>query len=440
MSLADLLSDPNRTQREKLEILRVAWRGELERLDEGGLYDALRSIDEAITSKKLRTEVLLLIAELRRDGAAGSAPLPEREAKPSASAGSGPATGSASERSEIRNIELEERLAAAPRDYQTWQVYRDWLESRGLTHEGKLALGRLAECDDMLSEVEWRHGFIRRARLRYTFARFNRERPQLALALPLAWLLDEPGPGRLIESLTIGLARHDENHYGEVCAAIGARLRPCLAELAIGDFDYEECELNWSTLGDASPLWPALPNLRSLWLRAGNMVTLGDIVLPELRRFETVTGGLSAAALRSIAAATWPKLERLHLQIGRADEGAASDVELVAPILAATGLPALVELGLTNCEFTDELCERLVAAPIVRQLRRLDLSMGTMGIEGARALAEHPQAFAHLEQIVVDDNYLPDEARGLLAPFGPALVFGSQRAEGDYGRYASAIE
>lgn len=337
------------------------------------------------------------------------------------------------------NAELEASLLASPQDGQTWQIYRDWLEGRGLVSDCRVSLGRLAECDDMLTAVEWRHGFIRSARVSYTYERFNNERPQVSIEQALGALLDDPGPGRLIERLIIGLALHDDNDYSGVCKAIGAHLRPCLTELEIGDFGYEECELNWSTIGDASTLWPAVPNLRSLWLRAGAM-QLGDIVLPELRTFETVTGGMPKEALRSIAHANWPKLERLQLQIGASGQGAATDVALVEPILAGTGLPALTHLGLTNCEFTDELCERLGSAPIVRQLRHLDLSMGTMSLAGARALVRHAQRLAHLDSLVVDDNYLPDEARELLACFGPALEFGGQREEGRYGRFASAFE
>src|SRR5690606_12338791 len=136
---------------------------------------------------------------------------------------------------------------------------------------GRVSLGRLAECDDMLTGVEWRHGFIRSARVSYTHERFNNERPQVSIEQALGTLLDDPGPGRLIERLIIGLALHDDNDYSGVCEAIGAHLRPCLTELEIGDFGYEECELNWSTIGDASTLLPAVPNLRSLWLRAGAM-------------------------------------------------------------------------------------------------------------------------------------------------------------------------
>ncbi len=51
-----------------------------------------------------------------------------------------------------------------------------------------------------------------------------------------------------------------------------------------------------------------------------------------------------------------------------------------------TRLPKLTALGIRNCNFTAELCRRLVRAPIVPQLRRIDLSKGTMTDAGAAVL------------------------------------------------------
>jgi hypothetical protein len=433
-ALDRLLSDPNRSQREKLELLESRWRAELERLDDEALYGSLRAIRKALNSKKLRTQVDALIGALRRDGSAPAAPLPMPPRAPV------PTVELASDerRDAHRNLDLEAKLAADPRDTANYQVYRDWLESQGFVHDGRVTLGPLADCDDMLGELEWRHGFIRAATVRYTLERFNGERPDLSIEQVLLWLLEDPAPGRFIERLTLGLARHDDNNYAGACRTIGARLRPALLELMLGDFGSEECELNWTSISDTAPLWPAVPRLRKLVLRAGSM-QLDGIDLPELRELETITGGMPPEALAAIANASWPKLERLSLQIGCAHQGAATDVRLVEPLLAGTKLPALMHLGLCNCELTDALCDRLATAAILPQLRSLDLSMGTMSMAGVQALLRTPKAFAHLEHICVDDNFLPDEAQALLETLGPAIEFGYQR-EDQGQRYASAYE
>ncbi|HLT35150.1 MAG TPA: hypothetical protein VK034_02670 [Enhygromyxa sp.] len=338
-----------------------------------------------------------------------------------------------------KNPELEAMIAANPRDRDSYLVYRDWLESRGFTQGDRVTLGPLADCDDMLDELDWYHGFIRAARVRYTLDRFNGVRPNVSVEQALEWLLDDPGPGRFVQRLTVGLVLHDDNDYGGVCRVIGARPRPALEELSLGDFGYEECELNWTSISDASPLWASVPRLRKLWLRAGSM-GLDGIDLPELRELETVTGGMPPQALAAIASADWPKLERLHLQIGCGHQDAATDVALIEPLLAGTRFPALTYLGLCNCEFTDELCERLAGSAILPRLRHLDLSMGTMSMAGVQALLRTPRAFAHLEGICVDDNFLPDEAIPLLDSLGPPIEFGAQREDVDGYRYASAYE
>ena len=434
-SLDRLLSNPYRTQREKLDLLQTNWRAELERLDDDALHETLRAIRKGLNSKKLRTQVDAFIGALRRDGADGSAPLP----KPARADAPPLATADVERAEPHRNPDFEAKLAADPRDAATYLVYRDWLEGQGFVHEGRVTLGPLSNCEDMLDELEWRQGFIRAATVRYTLARFNGERPDVRIEQALAWLLDDPGPGRFLERLTIGLARHDANDYAGVCRTIGARLRPALLELMIGDFTSDECELNWTSINDTSLLWPAVPRLRKLHLRAGSM-RLDGIDLPQLRELETTTGGLPPEALAAIANAHWPRLERLSLQIGLAEQDAATDVALVEPLLAGTKLPALTHLGLCNCEFTDELCERLATAPILPQLRSLDLSMGTMSMDGVQALLRTPEAFARLERISVGYNYLPEDARALLESLGPAIDFDWQREDEGFGRYASAYE
>lgn len=433
-SLDRLLSAAYRSQREKLEILQTNWLTQLERLDDAALYECLRAIRKSLNSKKLRTQVDAFIGALRRDGADGSAPLPKPAPVDAPSI-----TPAADDRERHRNADFEAKLAADPRDAATYLVYRDWLEGQGFVHEGRVTLGPLRDCEDMLDELEWRQGFIRAALLRYTSERFNGERPEVRIEEALEWLLDDPGPGRFIERLTIGLARHDGNDYTGVCEVIGARLRPGLLELMIADFSYEECELNWSSIHDASRLWKAVPRLRKLHLRAGSM-GLDGIDLPELRELETTTGGLASEPLSAIANAKWPKLERLSLQIGLGHQDAATDVELVEPLLAGTKLPALRHLGLCNCEFTDELCARLGTAKVLPRLRSLDLSMGTMSMAGVQALLRSREAFAKLERINVDDNYLPEQARALLESLGPIIEFGSQRENTGDRRYASAYE
>lgn len=439
------MDDPELAQRGKLGLLDERWRPSLSAMDDGALLWCLRLIYRKINSKKLRAERDAMIADLRRDGLSVGEPLPKPKPKPTPEPELPSASASTDHpEPEHRNRALEDELTAAlvrgEGQGGIYAVYRDWLETRGLTEDGRVTLGPLAGCEDMLTAVEWHMGFIRSCHLKYTLARFNGDLPQMSLAGALELLLDDPGPGRFVQTLTLGLAVHDANDYAEACAVIGRRSRPALRSLEIGDFGYEECELNWSSISDTHTLWPALPQLETLSLRAGTM-NLEGIDLPTLRSFTTVTGGLSDRALTAVCSAAWPALERLSLQVGQSGQGASTDVLTLEPLLLGERAPLLTHLGILNCEFTDALCARLPGTPLLARLRSLDLSMGTMTLAGAQALAAAGPALAHLEFIDVDDNYLPEAARPLLAGLQPEIRFGEQRSdEGSGHYYASAFE
>lgn len=366
------------------------------------------------------------------------------------------------------NSELEAAMLQDPDDEEASMVYADWLQTQGDVR-GELAviqqrlqrepgnrslkkqearlleehtehfLGQLKDLDDMLEDVEWQMGFIRKAKLKNTYERYNNERPQVPVEEALGWLLDHPS-GRFLQDLTMGIVDFEGNDYSSVAQLIGQRRLPTLRSLFLGDFIYEETELNWSTIGNAAPLYKGVPNLRSLTLRSGSM-HLGTIDLPELREFTTITGGMEDRATGAICRANWPKLELLSLQFGRQYEGATSDVSKVQPILAAQGLPKLRHLGLTNAEFTDDLCRELPTSRILPQLEELDLKMGTMSDEGVDVLVEHADRFKHLKLLNVDDNFLSDGAHARLQQICENVIFGEQREdEGPDDRYASAIE
>jgi len=437
------LSASGPTQREKLKLLEGEWKADLAALADADLLRALHAIRKAINSKKLKGPCNLLIGELRRDGRTGGDALPALpRPAPALERGDETPPVLAGTAIGLHNLALEASLLANSRDRDTELVYRDWLEEHGLVEDGRIVLGPLANLADMLTEVQWERGFIRAARLASNLTRFNGPRQEdIRVEDALGWLLDDPGPGRLIDSLVIGLVRPDDNHYQGVCEVLGRLPRPSLRSLHLGDFGYEECELNWSTI-DAHALWPGMPRLEELTLRSGGF-QLGDILLPELRRFELLTGGLDAEAARNIASAHWPKLESLSLQFGPARAGEATDdPEVVQPILDAVGLPALRHLGITNCDFTDAICERLVDSKILPQLQTLDLSMGTMSATGASILLQHRSHFAHLRELDLDDNYLPDTTREALSTLGTLIHFGTQRNDGGdpTRRYASAYE
>src|SRR5262249_7377087 len=127
-------------------------------------------------------------------------------------------------------VQLEAQVAAHPNHQDGYLAYADYLVARGDPRGELVGIGRelaknpgdkkmlaahaeratdilgpLADCDDLMTEVEWFMGFIKRARVAYTTERFNGEGEQVDLADLVGWLVDDPGPGRFLQHLTVGL-------------------------------------------------------------------------------------------------------------------------------------------------------------------------------------------------------------------------------------------
>ncbi|WIG96531.1 WGR domain-containing protein [Myxococcus sp. SDU36] len=365
------------------------------------------------------------------------------------------------------NPELEAAILKAPDNVDAYLVYSDWLQGQGdprgeliaIQHAASQASG--TEASDLkrkatahikkyqtllLGELaagvkteelslEWHLGFIRSARV--SKKDYDSE---FDVAEAVGTLLKHPS-ARFIRGLTLGMTDFEENDYGAAAEAIvQAGGSKTVEELFIGDFQYpDETEISWTHLHDISGLLKVLPGLRKLRLRGGDLA-LGDVDLPELREFTVETGGLPLAAIKSIASAKWPKLERLEMWFGREDYGAEGGVEDLQPILDGKDLPNLKQLGLRNSEFTDELAKVLPTAKVLKQLEKLDLSMGILSHEGAQALADNAAAFAHLKQLDVTENTLTEEAQALLSKALPNAAVGNQRDyEEDY-RYSAVGE
>ncbi|QSQ17586.1 WGR domain-containing protein [Myxococcus landrumensis] len=367
------------------------------------------------------------------------------------------------------NPELEAAILKAPDDEAAYLVYGDWLQGQGdprgefiaLQHARSQAIGSAATTHKRqvaaflkkhqaqmlggeltrasLAEelvVDWHLGFIRAARLGKADAESRLDVPSAVRAL-----LTHPS-ARFLRGLSIGLVDLEGNNTydGVTRAIVDAGASQSLQRLFIGDFNYpSQYEISWSYLKDVSPLYAVLPDLRSLRLR-GTAVELADIHLPELREFIMESGGLPLGAVKSIANARWPKLERLDVWFGSARYGAEGGVEDIRSILDGKGLPKVTQLGLCNSEFTDELVKVLPTAKILAQLTHLDLSKGILSDEGAQVLARNASAFGHLKSLDLRQNLLTHDGVKLLATLCPNVALGYQRNPDADSRYCSVGE
>ncbi|WP_163997169.1 WGR domain-containing protein [Pyxidicoccus caerfyrddinensis] len=372
------------------------------------------------------------------------------------------------------NKELEAAILKAPEAAEGYLVYGDWFQSQGdprgeliaLQHALSQAKGAEATAlkrkaaallkkhqdvllgaplakmlEDKTLSIGWNLGFIQSARV--AVARYG-EDPEFHIDEALKILLAHPS-ARFLQEVTIGLASNEgENEYSDLIKLVAKSAPKSVRKVFIGDYVFpDETEISWTEVGNVAPLYKALPQLRSLHLRGGE-VTLGKIELPELREFTMESGGLDRGSVKSIAAANWPKLERLEVWFGAEEYGAGGNVKSIQPILDAQGLPELKHLGLCNAEFTNELVEALPKAKVLKQLETLDLSRGTLTDKGAEVLLANAAAFKHLKRLDLTQNLLSAKVAKSLAKLCPDVALGHQRHddsdEDDEHRYVAVGE
>ena len=320
---------------------------------------------------------------------------------------------------------FEAKLLEQPHDADAWAVYGDWLLAQGDPRGPWLELGGPrcpAQVDDdswlgglapylcdpsarELLEPRWQHGHIVEARV--SASRRYMARPE-AWEL-LAALLDSPASAYL-ERLWVGT---DSRYQGwgasmeenlDALASFGER--PALRELTVrATHDYYD--ISTIMIGPLDRVLAVAPRLRSLEVR-GAAIGLEELRHPTLERVVIQTGGLPGVTAQALARAQLPAATHLSIYYGSSEYGCEASLADVRPLMTNPHLPALEHLGLCNAEFQDELVPLLAASPLLPRLRSLDLSLGTMGEAGARALIDAAPAFAGLECVDVSSNCLSE--------------------------------
>ncbi len=161
---------------------------------------------------------------------------------------------------------------------------------------------------------------------------------------------------------------------------------PNITAIYWGDIESEECEMSWIDNPDLSPLLTAYPDLEYLLVRGIGGLSLGSLQHDKLRFLGIESGGLPQHILEEVLNAKLPELTHLELWLGDSYYGFNFGLEALQPLLQGKLFPKLAYLGLCDSEITDEIAQAIVDAPILDQLKGLDLSMGTLGDEGAQAL------------------------------------------------------
>ncbi len=205
-----------------------------------------------------------------------------------------------------------------------------------------------------------------------------------------AAFLDAPGSGDVRAFLVGDWGGTGEGNDSEpvVEALVSARDKlPHLRHLFLGEMTMEESEISWITQSDVSPIFEAYPALETLFIRGGNDLRLGKPRHACLRKLVIETGGMSGEVVREVASAELPELSHLELWLG--DEGYGNDVsdDDVRGLLSDGPIAKLTHLGLRDDCNADATAKVIAEIGVPSTLRSLDLSLGTLGDDGAAALA-----------------------------------------------------
>lgn len=205
---------------------------------------------------------------------------------------------------------------------------------------------------------------------------------------------------------------------------------PNLKALFLGDVTYEECEISWIQQTNITLTLQAYPNLEHLGVRGGAGLSLGPIRHERLRSLTIQTGGLNASVVRSVTAADFPELEHLELWLGTENYGATTELVDLAPLFSGRLFPKLKYLGLRNSDFTDLIATAIADSPLLERLETLDLSLGTLGNEGAEALLKSP-AITKLRFLDLHHHYCSDEMMERLKGLGIKVDLSDAQGECD---------
>jgi uncharacterized protein (TIGR02996 family) len=405
---------------------------------------------EAEAQKKIAEKTKKGYVEVEASGAAPSKPGADKEG--------------------ARNPELEAAICESPDDVSAWQVYADWLQSKGDPWGDRLSLGiahaaakgaektklkkaidkldaeqretflgkgfaKLMNADDFdqVAKLEWKYGFVVGVRVAAPEFEWDGTGPDTILRA----LVKSP-VARFLQKINIGLIdwQGDEDGFDKGIDAISkSGTLPSVRELFVGDFEFpDDTEISWTDGADVEPALLVLPNLRSLHVRGGG-IDFGKAL--EHEKLETLlveTGGLPGNAVKAIGKCKLPNLTKMEVWFGREEYGAGGNIKQLAPLFEGKGVPKLRHLGLMNSEFEDEIAIALAKSPLLAQLEVVDLSMGTLKDSGGQAILKAIDRFKHLTKLVLDHNFLSDEvAKALQKALGNKVSIGRRQAPYDWG-------
>jgi len=108
------------------------------------------------------------------------------------------------------------------------------------------------------------------------------------------------------------------------------------------------------------------------------VLSLGNLSHENLESLEIICGELPKNVIKEIASSNLPKLNKLNLYMGGEDYGFDGDIEGVKELVKNPNLANLKYLGIGNSEIQDGIVEAVIESDIIKNLKVLDFSNGTL--------------------------------------------------------------
>jgi len=375
-----------------------------------------------------------------------------------------------------RNASMEKLIAKNPEDPTNYLVYGDWLTAEGdprgelvtVQHaisqlsnadrkgaKGKALLNReksilKANADftgttSKLVKLGWRWGFIQSVKFNNAEDWMDDE-DKVDVPGLLKNLLASPAIAG-ITTIEIGILRWDEIHKdaSAILKGFGEAYGKQISKIVIAP--PEDVDTGMYEPGKACELiGKYFPNLEVLKLHGADIPLGKPANFPKLRELYLETCGFSKKDLAALVAGSFPKVERAEIWFGSDDYGGNCKLKDLQPILDGKVFPKVENLGLMNCEFTDDIAKAIIDSKVIKKLKTLNLSLGTMMDAGAKAFLDNHAKIKHLDSINVHDNHLSKKDLMALRKLNkPVFVSREQKdvddsIEGEIYRYVSVSE
>ena len=192
---------------------------------------------------------------------------------------------------------------------------------------------------------------------------------------------------------------------------------PNLKALFFADETDDRGEARWEYkrykiyMDEVSYLLEAYPKLELLQLQGRGHLDFSQIRHNNLKTLIIESRDLCDRALEEILSLDLPKLEYLELWLGydiyhyEKYRGAKFNTDPFTLLLFDNCFPNLKHLGLCSCECTDDMVEILKESSLIKRLRILNLTRGTLTDKGAEILLNCP-AINQLHSLDVSMNLI----------------------------------